>query len=114
MKKIFSLLFVVIMLLFVGVLAYYLPVSTQLRAGIEEAQAEYETGLQREKKQQHEYDDAIATLAETKAQLEIKAPQAASLTEEVDKLKNEKKKLRDTKKELEAALAASGKEDGSK
>ena len=78
---------------------------------LEDVQKSLETSQGRERKQQHEYDETVAAIPETEAELERIRPLAEAAKDEVKALKDERKKLRQEKKELEAGSDSSGSEE---
>ena len=75
-KSFFPLLFVLVMLLCVLFISWYLPTVSTLRFSLEDRKISLETSQGRERKQQHEYDEAVSALAEAKEELERIRPQA--------------------------------------
>ena len=65
-KSFFPLLFVLVMLLCVLFISWYLPTVSTLRFSLEDRKISLETSQGRERKQQHEYDEAVSALAEAK------------------------------------------------
>lgn len=104
MKKSNSLavLFAVIMLMCVLFIAWYLPAVSQRRFQLNDIQKSLETSQGRERKQQSEYDETVASIPAVEAELERVLPLAESAKEEVKSLKKERKTLRAEKKELES------------
>ena len=98
-------LFAFVMMVFVAFLVWYLPAVNNMRFSLEDTRKSIETSLGRERKQQHEYDETVAAIPETEAELERLAPLVESAEEEVRALKKERKALRAEKKELEASLS---------
>ena len=69
-----------------------------------------ETSQGRERKQQHEYDETVAAIPETEAELEQILPLCEEAKEEVKALKEERKTLRKEKKELESSESSESEE----
>ena len=97
----YAVFFTVIMLICVLFIVWYLPAVSQRRFQLEDVQKSLETSLGRERKQQSEYDETVATLPEVEAELERVLPLTEAAKEEVKSLKKERKALRKEKKELE-------------
>ena len=91
----------VVMLICVFFLVWYLPSVGMRRFKLEDVQKSLETSQGRERKQQHEYDETVAAIPETEAELERILPLSEAAREEVRQLKKERKQLRQEKKELE-------------
>ena len=100
-KSIFPSFFILIMLFCVLFIAWYLPAVSALRFRISDQQISLETSQGRERKQQHEYDEAVSALAEAKDELERISPQADEAADTKKVLKEERKSLRAELKELE-------------
>ncbi len=105
-KSALPVLFSLIMIFCVLFLIWYLPAVGQLRFDLSDTQKSLETSLGRERKQQYEYDETVAAIPVTEAELERLAPLVESAQKEVKELKKERKKLRNEKKKLEGADAA--------
>ena len=97
----YAVFFTVIMLICVLFIVWYLPAVSQRRFQLEDTQKSLETSLGRERKQQSEYDETVATLPEVEAELERVLPLTEAAKEEVKSLKKERKALRKEKKELD-------------
>ncbi|MBP5729411.1 MAG: hypothetical protein J6Y48_20275 [Clostridia bacterium] len=110
-KSFFPVLFVLVMLLCVLFIAWYLPSVSTLRYQLEDKKISLETSQGRERKQQHEYDEAVAALAEAREELELVRPQADEAADAKKALKEERKNLRQEKKELEEKLTVEGAKD---
>lgn len=106
MKKALSFLLVTVLFALIAVTVWYVPSSRNLRFRLEEAKSELATSLQREKKQQYEYDEVIADLPLVRTELAEVQPLADALTAETDALKEEKKQLKNTIKEWKNQSAA--------
>lgn len=101
-KSFLPVLFSIVMLVSVVFLIWYLPASGQLRFDLEDTQKSLETSQGRERKQQYEYDETVAAIPVTEAELERLSPLVESAQKEVKELKKERKKLRNEKKKLES------------
>ena len=112
-KSALPVLFSLVMMFCVLFLIWYLPAVAQLRFDLADTQKSLETSLGRERKQQYEYDETVAAIPVTEAELERLAPLVESAQKEVKELKKERRKLRNEKKKLEgaAAVAEGGNED---
>ena len=107
-----SLLFTLVMLLFVAFIVWYLPAVHEITFQIQDVQKSLETSQGRERKQQREYDETAAAIPEIQAELDRIIPQSESAKQEAQSLKEERKKLRKEKDELEKQLDSSdSKED---
>ena len=96
--------FVAVMMLFVLFVFWYLPSDASLRFQLQDVGKSYETSQGRERKQQKEYDDAAAAIPETEADIAAIQPKAEAAQQEVTELKEQRKQLRNEKKELEALI----------
>jgi len=101
-SKAFPVIFTLVMLICVLFLVWYLPSVGQRRFLIDDVRKSLETSQGRERKQQSEYDETIAAIPETLAELDRITPLMEAAQQEVQTLKEERKKLRKEKKELEA------------
>ena len=110
-KSFLPVLFSLLMLICVLFIVWYLPSVGNLRFRLEDVQKSLKTSQGRERKQQHEYDETVAAIPETEAELERIRPLAEAAKGEVKALKDERKKLRQEKKELEAGSDSSGSEE---
>ncbi|MCR5567396.1 MAG: hypothetical protein K6F61_11130 [Clostridiales bacterium] len=99
-RQFLPVLFSLVMLICVLFLIWYLPSLGERRFRLEDIQKSIETSLGRERKQQHEYDETVAAIPLTEAELERVAPQAKEAQKEVRELKKERKNLRKERKEL--------------
>ena len=64
----------VVMLLCVLFISWYLPTVSTLRFSLEDRKISLETSQGRERKQQHEYDEAVSAIPEVQEELEISVP----------------------------------------
>ena len=96
--------FTCIMLVFVCFMIWYLPAVSSRRFEIADAQLSLDTSRGRERKQQYEYEKAVAGFDPVREELEKIRPQADAASEKVDELKKLRKELRNQKKELEARI----------
>ena len=94
-------LFAVVMLFCVLFVICYLPAVSSLRFRLEDAEKSLETSRGRERKQQYEYDEAVAAIPEVQAELDRIIPLNEQAKQELQDLKAERKRLREEKKELE-------------
>ncbi len=104
-RSILPVLFAFVMLFCVLFVVWYLPSLNERRFRLEDVRKSIETSLGRERKQQMEYDETAAALPEVQAELDRLLPLNEALNQEVSVLKEERKKLRMEKKELESQLA---------
>ena len=109
-KSVLPVLFAVVMLVFVLFLVWYIPAAGQRRFQLEDTRKSIETSLGRERKQQHEYDETVAAIPETAAELNRVTPLAEATKEEVKALKKERKELRNEKKVLEGGSVSDSQE----
>lgn len=109
-KSLFPVFFVLVMLLCVLFVAWYLPSVSDLRFRLQDAQISLETSQGRERKQQHEYDEAVEALAAAREELSLVQPLADQAAEEKKAMKEERNSLRKTKKELEESMGSEGSE----
>ena len=97
-------LFAFIMLVCVLFVIWYLPAVSERRFILQDTQKSIETSQGRERKQQYEYEETVAAIPGVQAELDRINPLNDSVTQEVKVLKEERKRLRQEKKELEAGL----------
>lgn len=109
-KPVLPILFSIVMLICVLFVTWYLPAIGQRRFQLDDVRKSLETSQGRERKQQYEYDQTVAAIPETEAELERVLPLAEAAKEEAKALKKERKNLRSEKKELEASGASDGQE----
>ena len=107
------LLFAVVMLLCVLFVAWFVPALNERRFMLQDTQKSIETSLGRERKQQYEYDETVAALPQIQSELDRLIPLNEELDMEVKVLKEERKKLRQEKKDLENPNGGSGREEAS-
>ncbi|MBR5961157.1 MAG: hypothetical protein IKZ98_09205 [Clostridia bacterium] len=105
-KSAFPVVFVLVMILCVLFITWYLPVVSDLRFKLADAKVSLETSQGRERKQQHEYDETVEALADAREELERVQPLADQAADEKTAMKEERKQLRQEKKELEEKLAS--------
>ena len=98
-------IFVLFMLFFCLLLFAWVPVKTVLDFRLSETRLSLETSQGRERKQQYEYEQVLADLPRTRAELESVQPLADAASQEVSDLKALRKELRSEKKRLEALLS---------
>ena len=106
----FSRLFVAVMLAFSLAAAACTVIRAGLDFSLEDTARSLETSRGRERKQQAEYDEASAALPLVLEELAGVQPKAEAAAEAVSALKEERKRLRQVKKEMEAPEAAEGEE----
>ena len=100
-SSVLPVLFVSVMLLCVLFVVWYLPAVNERRFMLQDVRKSIETSQGRERKQQYEYDETAAAIPEVQAELERLLPLYDQISQEVGLLKEERKKLRREKKELE-------------
>lgn len=103
-------IFIVGMLAFCVFMAWHTWTVYGLRFQVEDLSLTLETNSQRVRKQQYEYDQVVAALPETQAQLTLIQPDSDAMVQAVDELKDQRKALRTQRDalalELESAQAA--------
>lgn len=103
-------IFIVGMLAFCVFMAWHTWTVYGLRFQVEDLSLTLETNGQRVRKQQYEYDQVVAALPETQAQLTLIQPDSDAMVQAVDELKDQRKALRTQRDalalELESAQAA--------
>ncbi len=102
------LFFVAVMLLFCLFLTWYIPTRSQLDFQLSDLELSLETSRGRERKQQYEYDQVVAELPVTKAELAEAQPLADAAKAEVKALREERNALREKKQALLEAAEAGG------
>ena len=105
-------LFTAVMLLCVLFIIWYLPAARNLRYRLSDTLLSLETSRGRERKQQYEYDQAAAEIPLVQEELDSYVPLAEEAAQRLKTLKEERKKLRNEKKDLEAKLNESVPEGG--
>ncbi len=111
-KSTLPVIFSIFMLVCVLFVSWYLPAVGQRRFQLDDVMKSLETSRGRERKQQYEYEETVAAIPVTEAELERILPLAEDAKEEARALKKERKKLRNEKKELEAAASLSQEVNG--
>lgn len=99
-----SALFVLIMAFTVAVLIWYTADSGSIHSRIDEARKDYETAMGRVKKQQSEYEKAVADVTAAEKKLADLQPEAEKAEANADAQKAERKELRKQRDELEEKL----------
>ena len=99
-------IFTGILLLFCLFLVWFIPDRADLDFRLADIDLSLETSYGRERKQQYEYDQVTAELPVVRAELEETQPLADAASETVDRLKEERRRLREEKAELLALLEA--------
>ena len=111
-QTVLPVVFTLVMLACVLFFVWYLPSVSICRLQLDDVRKSLETSQGRERKQQSEYDAAVAALPEADAELERLIPLMESAQEEVTRLKAERKKLRGEKEELEKNVPSGEEETG--
>ena len=114
MKKgslIFSVFFTFVMLVFVLFLTWHIPSRANLDFQLGDTDESLKTSYGRERKQQAEYDQVVAQLPLTKAELEEAQPLADEAAAKVTALKEQRSALREEKQRLEEMLAGQSPDD---
>ncbi len=109
----FSVVFSFVMLVFVFFLIWQIPSRANLNFQLVDTEVSLDTSHGRERKQQAEYDQVVAQLPLTQAELEEAQPLAEEAVAKVAALKEERSALREEKKRLEEMLAGQS-SDGTK
>ena len=107
----FPILFVSVMLFCVLFMIWYLPALNERLFTLQDVRQSIETSRGRERKQQYEYDQTVAAIPEIQAELDRVIPLEEEADRVVQALKDERKQLRQKKKDLEAQLEASGQQE---
>ncbi len=102
----FSVCFILVLLIFVVLTAWYLPTASSLRLKLEDTALSLETSRGRESKQQYEYDNVVSQIPVVKQELAEKAPLAEQAQAKVDELKARRKELKAEKQTLEEILSS--------
>ena len=102
-----TIVFSFVMLLFVVFILWYLPTIGEYRFRLDDLQKSLETSRGRERKQQYEYDEAVAALPQVQAELDRIIPLNPAASEKVKTLKEERKQLRNEKKDLQSVAESS-------
>lgn len=110
MKNRFVLFCAAFFIIFTLFMAWYVPSISGIRSRTAETRQSLETSRGREKKQQDEYDKAVAELPVIQAELKEKEPLAEAAEQEVSNLKTLRNDLRQEKKNLEESKGASSDE----
>ena len=100
----FRALFTAVMLFVCGVIAFCTVEQVGLRAQVEDLTRSLNTSRQRERKQQYEYDQVVAAIPETEAELASVQPEADEAVQAVADLKALRKELRAQRDTLAAEL----------
>lgn len=101
-----------VLLLFVLFMIWYVPSVASLRFQLSDTELSLETSRGRERKQQYEYDQTVAEIPQVEEQLAEIQPQKDTAGEEVARLKDLRKQLRQEKKDLESRLEENAPEGG--
>lgn len=105
MQKVCRTLFILLILCAVLTVLWYIPTSLSIAFNAGEIGKDLATSLKREEKQRYEYTQVITELPLVREELAEKQPLAEAATGRISALKEERKRLRAEKKELEAVLA---------
>ena len=97
--------FALVMLLFSLAMLLWVPLRVRLDAQLADTRLSLETSQGRERKQQMEYDQVTEELPKVRAELAEVQPQADAAAEEVQRLKDIRKELRERKKALDQETA---------
>lgn len=106
-RSLFPVLFSSVMILFVLFLVWYLPAINERHFMLQDVRQSIETSQGRERKQQYEYNETVAAIPEVQAELDRIIPLEAEADSAVQLLKEERRQLRQQKKDLEALLETS-------
>ena len=106
-----TVVFTVLMLLFVIFMIWYLPSVSSLRFRISDMEKSLETSRGRERKQEYEYSQVLTELPLVQAELEETLPLLNDADEQVKALKAQRKELRARKKDLEEKLQQSDRQE---
>ena len=93
--------FVPVMLCFSLLMAAYVVIHAHLDFQLEDVERSLETSRGRERKQQFEYDETVARIPLVRQELDRVIPMAEEAVKTVQDLKNERKELRERKKNLQ-------------
>lgn len=99
--KVLAGIFVAVMLCFALFMAAEVLTRSRLDFQLDDLARSLETSKGRERKQQYEYDQVTEELPRTRAELAEAEPRAEAAKQTVAELKEERKRLRNEKKELE-------------
>ena len=111
--RFFPLFFTAVMLIFVLFLVWYIPAVSQRSFLLSDAQQSLETNQGRERKQQYEYDKVLSEIPVIQAELDKVLPVTEAAQQELESLRDEKKRLKKEKKELEKLLSDSADQEDS-
>ena len=114
-SRLLAFLVVLVMGAATAVLIWYTVDAPSLQAQIADKKESLDTALGRERKQQAEYEKAVADVAAANEKLSSLQAEAESAAASADAQKTERKKLKNQKQELEDRLAAllAAQEEGS-
>ena len=104
-------LFVLLMLFCVLFTLWYIPSVHERRFVLQDTQSRLESMQGQVRKQQYEYDQTTAALPEVQAELDRITPLNSEAEEAVRTLKEERKRLRNEKKELTALAEDAGQKE---
>lgn len=109
-KSFLPVLFTVVMLVCVLFLTWYLPAVGRRHFLLDDVRESLKTSQGRERKQQYEYDETVAAIPETEAELERILPLSEAAKQEVKALKKERRELKAEKKQLLGSDSSDGQE----
>ena len=107
-RSLLPVLFSALLFIFVLFVVWYIPSVGSLKYKLSDIDKSLETSYGRERKQQYEYDETFSQIPEIREELKLLSPQTEAAQNEVSELKDQRKKLRERKKELQAVLDSSG------
>lgn len=97
-------IFILGMLAFCVFMAWHTWTVADLKFQVQDVSLSLDTSRQREKKQQYEYDQVVAAIPETEAELACVQPEADEAMQAVTDLKAQRKELRAQRDTLAAEL----------
>ena len=100
--------FACVMLICVLFVVWFVPALNERRFMLQDIRKSIETSQGRERKQQSEYDETVSAIPSVQAELDKFLPLSDAAALEVKSLKEERKQLRQEKKDLETLLSGSG------
>ncbi len=114
MKKnnsVFRVMFILVMFLCVLFTLWYLPSVRMRRFILQDTQSRLESMQGQVRKQQYEYDQIVSELPEVQAELDRIKPLSEEKEDAVRTLKDERKRLRNEKKELTSLADDAGRKE---
>ena len=109
----FRFLFVLVMIFCVLFTLWYIPSVHERRFILQDTRSRLESMQGQVRKQQYEYDQTVAALPEVQAELDRITPLNEDAENTVRTLKEERKRLRNEKKELTALAEDAGQKEDS-